>query len=314
MPSNGWAGRIVVIALSFAQLDSWTVSASDNQVTLSGKARNKAERTALLDAAKRAVQGTDMVIIDHITVGIESVQLAEVSTALQDLRSCGPLHLSGGKDGVVAPGVQINVSGNLANATEISAIQAFLNQAAPGRSIINTLKVINPGVCSVMQLLPDLKSNKLRLDYSFGNASNAVKNDTFHLGDNPVIDVAVDARAKGYISVIFVDQANQVYHLLPHQSRQQNELQSIGIVKNGVRKIRAAFPISEASVEQLGFKVVEPLGANMIIAVVTPLPLFNELRPRAESNAAFIAAIKNKLIFARESDGIVTFRSLITAP
>ncbi len=314
MPVAGWDNRIVAIALNFARLDAWSISASDKTVTLRAKARNAAERTALLNSARRALQGSGMVIDDQITVLLSPVKMTDVNAGLQKIASCGPLHLGGGNNGIIGPGDALTVFGNLATAAEIPKVQAYLNDAAPGRSVINDLSVINDGVCAVLQILPAVPSSKLRVDYTLGGSENPVLGDSYHLGENPVIDIAIDARAKGYMSVIFIDQSDQVFHLLPHQARKQNQLQTIGTVKGGIRRIRVAFPIAEASVAQLGFKVVEPLGANMIVAVVTPKPLFNELRPRAESNAAFVDAVQNKLQFGDESAGIVTFRSLITEP
>jgi serine/threonine-protein kinase len=313
VPFEGWADRIVQIAVNFNQLDTWSVAASGTTVTLIGQAQNAAEKTALLNAAKTAIIGTDLTIVDQITISTPSINQAELSTALQSLGTCGPLLLSGGTGGIIAPEESLSVYGVLANATDITRIQAFLTEMAPGRPIQTGLTVLNNGVCSALNILPDIPSGKLRLEYGHGTKDAVVVGSTFHLDDNPVIDIELDAKQTGYLSVIFIDLADQVFHLLPHQARKENKLQSIGTVTQGTRRIRVTFPISEASVAQLGFKVVEPLGANLLIAVVTPEPLFDDIRPRAESNAAFLAAVQDRLKQLDGESSFVTFRSLITA-
>ncbi len=318
VPLDGWAEKIVQIAVIFDQIDAWKVSASGTSVTLTAKAQNPAEKVALLNATEAVLQGSGMTIIDEIAIIVASVDLAGLKAALQSLQSCGPLQLTGGSGGAVAPDDTLSVAGNLANATEISRIQAMLSEAAPGRPVTNSMTVLNNSVCQAMAQLPSgsQADNLTSAFYRNSVDDQLAPGSAYHLGDNPVIDIVLPTAIEGFLSVIFVSLDEQVFHLLPHQARDQNKLSDIGSTDGDSRIVRVAFPVAEASIEKLGFKVVEPLGANLLIAVVTPERLFDDLRPRAESTSAFVEALAGRVKdFQSNSDThIVAYRPLITKP
>lgn len=313
VPFDDWADRLVTLAVVFNQIDTWSVSASDTFVTLTAQARNQTEKSTLLNAAASVISGTALEIIDKIEVSSTDLDRASLSQQLQSLGTCGPLDLSGGTAGKIGPDDPLTVLGMLASTSDATRIKAFFNDNAPGRPLTTALSVLNPGVCAALQVLPTIPSNKLRIKYTLGSTGADVEANTYHLGENPVIDIELDAEQDGYLSVIYIDLADQVYHLLPHQARLENTLQSIGTVNGNTRTVRAAYPISEASVERLGFKVVEPLGVNLVIAAITSEPLFDDVRPRAESSAAFISAVQDKLSNTNGGSTLVTFQSLTTA-
>jgi serine/threonine protein kinase len=311
-PFAGWHYMVVDVALLFEQFDSWTVTASGSDLILIAKAQNDLEKTALLSAVRAAIDADKLSIVDRITVETPALDLAQLRDELQSVASCGPLGLSGSAGDVVGATDTLTVSGQLAGATDVSKVQAFFGENAPGRTIQNDTTVINPGVCAILNILPAQNSADLSILYSYGTKSGAVDGDVFHMGENPVIDIQLPSKHKGFLSVIFVDLDNQVFHLLPHQARLENDLQKIGTVKSAKRTVRVAFPVADASIQQLGFQVVEPLGANIILAVVTDTPLFDETRARAESNAAFVEALNGQLAAIPEKGGLVTYRFLMT--
>ncbi|PLS20748.1 serine/threonine-protein kinase [Neptunicoccus cionae] len=311
-PFAGWSERVIKIALLFETIESWTVSANDMDVILIAKAQNELEKTALLNGAKAAIEGTKLALVDRIEVEIPPVALDDLEFGLQDMASCGPLSLTGGRDGALGPDDALDVSGNIAVAADMSRVQAYLSQMAPGRDISSDLNILNPSVCSLLRLLPEELSDALEIDYSYGTKSETVEGDIFRIGENPVIDIRLPKDRSGFLNVVFVDLAEQVFHLLPHQARTQNTLQDIGTVAGETRTVRVAYPVAEASIEKLGFKVVEPVGANILLAIVSDTPLFDEIRPRAESSGAFIEALNDRLEDLPDEGALVNYRFMMT--
>lgn len=311
-PFDGWTDRVVALAALFTGFDSFTVAAEAGDVVLIANAANETEKNALLAAARQTIGGAGLTLVDRIAVAPPELTLATLAEAIKPFATCGDLRLSGGTGGVLGPADTIRVAGHVASAAEITRLSAYLAQAAPGRSLERQLDVINEGVCRILSILPAETSSVLDVAYSYGSRDDSVTGDTFRIGDNPVIDITLPADGEGYLHVAFIDVAEQVFHLLPHQAREGNFLPDIGTVSDGRRSVRVAFPIADASIEKLGFKVVEPLGTNIVLAIVTPDPLFADLRPRAESNGAFAEALLARLPRATEDGGLLTWRFLHT--
>lgn len=311
-PFEGWTDRIVAIAQGFAALDAFAVVAEGNEVVLIARAENDVEKSALLAAARRAVEGTELAIVDGIEVAPPPLTLDTLRTGLRLLETCGPLELVGGTDGVIGPDDTLRLTGRVAEAADRTRLATYFGHEAPGRGVASDLEVMSPGVCNFLGLLPKVRSEAVQIGYAYGTKDGTPPNDTFRLGENPVIDVLVPAARSGYLYVAFVDLDNQIFHMLPHQARPENDLRKIGTVEGDVRRVRVAFPVADASIEQLGFKVVEPLGTNVLLAIVTDTPLFDQLRPRAESNAAFADALQGRLATIPEQGGLVSWRLLRT--
>jgi len=189
-----------------------------------------------------------------------------------------------------------------------------LEEAAPGHPIDYNLAVLNPPVCAIEALLPAPQDNGMELLYSYGQKEGEVGNAPFHEGDNPVIDVRLPLGASGFLYAFYIDAEGQVFHLLPHQSRQTHTIPPLGEAVDGKRQIRLIYPVSEASTERLGFRVTGPYGTNMVVAVLSKRPLFEGLRPRAESSAALMEALTPKAPLLQDPQTLVVSRYLVTDP
>lgn len=313
-PFEGWAEKVSRIAMLFAAFDTFTVAAEANDVVLIADAENEAEKTAILAAAWQIIEGSGLNLVDRIAVAPPQLTIAMLAEGVQPFETCGRLQVSGGTGGVLGPNDAIKVQGYVAAPTDRTRIAGYFGQNAPGRALETDTQVVNQGVCNVLSALPNAADGGMSVDYSYGTKDGAVAGDTYLLGENPVIDIVLPADQSGYIHVAFADLAEQVFHLLPHQARTGNLLSEAGTVEGDKRRVRVAFPISEASIQQLGFKVVEPLGTNIVLAIVTQEPLFDELRPRAESNGAFVDALSVEKAKVEGAGGLMTWRFLRTEP
>ncbi|MEM7440297.1 MAG: protein kinase [Pseudomonadota bacterium] len=313
-PFEGWTARIAGLAMLFAKFDSFTVAAEANDVVLLAEAANEAEKTALLAAAWQVIEGSGLNLVDRIAVAPPSLTIETLSAGLQPFETCGPVQLSGGTNGGIGDNDTISVKGYVAAEGDQTRIVGYINQNAPGRPVEADMSVVNAGVCNVIAALPTVQGGDISIEYGYGTKDGTVSNDTFRMGENPVIDVVLPADKKGYVQVAFADLAEQVFHLLPHQARVAHNLEEVGTVKDGQRHVRVAFPIKDASIERLGFKVVEPLGINVVVAIVSEQPVFGNLRPRAESNGAYLDALAQQKATLNAPGTQVIWRFLKTEP
>jgi serine/threonine-protein kinase len=215
---------------------------------------------------------------------------------------------------VLGPEDPITVSGIVARESDVEVLDAVLADAAPNHKIDYNLGVLNPPVCEIEALLPPPQDNGMELLYSYGARAGEVGNAPFHAGENPVIDLRLPEGATGFLYAFYVDSEGQVFHLIPHLSRQSHTVPPLGTPDHGKLKVRLTYPVSEASTEKLGFRVVAPFGTNMVVAVLSPRPLFDALRPRAESIAALKEALAPQARLLAAPETLVVSRYLVTDP
>ena len=215
-PFDSWSDKLVELALKFKQLEEWSISTSDKTITLSGVTQNAAEKSALMGAARDVMNGLDVTFVDQLTVQVAPVELDDINTALKFTRTCGSLVATGGTNGIVSARDTVTVTGMVAKSSDPARIYTLLSEAAPTRPLNVDLQIVNPSVCSVVQILPEGNSDKIVTKYAYGTTDRPVIGDTFRLGENPVVDIEVDAAEEGYLNVFFVDFGDQVFHLLPH--------------------------------------------------------------------------------------------------
>ena len=152
------------------------------------------------------------------------------------------------------------------------------------------------------------------LHYSYGQKDAEVGTNPFHEGENPVIDVLLPAEATGFLYAFYVDAEGQVFHLLPHQSRQAHTIPPEGVMVDGKISVRLTYPVAEASTEKLGFRTVPPFGTNMVVAILSQTPLFESLRPRAESIDALKEALIPRSNILNAASTMIVSRYLVTDP
>ena len=92
----------------------------------------------------------------------------------------------------------------------------------------------------------------------------------------------------GYLYVDYIDgQEGYVVHLYP------NEFRPIKTIRAGDRMDIGSLPQ-----EVRDYVVGPPYGTNLVIAISTPVPLFEQMRPRIERDAAakaYIVELRNQL-------------------
>jgi eukaryotic-like serine/threonine-protein kinase len=109
---------------------------------------------------------------------------------------------------------------------------------------------------------------------------------TYFVGDHLKVGVTAASIDDGYLYVDYVDGAGDlVVHLLPSQFRPDNRMSKgtkveIGTLPNEI------------------YELTKPIGTNLIIAISTPVPLFEGTRPASEEKdaaKAYLADLRQRM-------------------
>ncbi len=313
-PDESWEQKIVSLAKTAKPLKSWQVEMIDGLATLTGEAEDDTTANGVKAAFETAGQQAGVETMVSVTVPVPPLPLAPLNALLADYQSCGPLRVTGGDGTALGPDDRLTVSGIVARESDVDVFDLVLGEAAPGRGIDYNIGVLNPPVCEIESMLPPPEDNGMEILYSYGQKEGEVGAKPFREGENPVIDVLLPQAATGFLYAFYVDAEGQVFHLIPHLSRQTHTLPPIGEPVGDKMRVRLTYPVSEASTEKLGFRVVAPFGTNIVVAVLSPRPLFDGLRPRAESIAALQEALAPQAGLLTDPATLVVSRYLVTDP
>ncbi len=311
-PNERWERIAAAMVRSALPLNSWRFGMINEDATLSGEASSKSVATAVRESFDAAAALVDITVSTEITVTEPPLVLGVLNDELNAFQSCGPLRVTGGDGVVVGIGDRLTVSGIIARQSDVEVIDLVLQELVGGRGIDYNLAVLNAPVCMIESMLPSGPSDGIEIVYSYGTKAGLVDDGVYHSGENPVIDVRFPANRVGFFYGFYIDAEGQVFHLMPHKDRPNNVLPGIGVEQDGIRSVRLAFPEDEATTERLGFRVIEPYGTSMIVAVVSDIPLFDGLRPRAESVEAFRDAMAGAQDVLGDGRSLVASRYLVT--
>jgi len=311
-PSADWEAHMAALVNAARPLSQWELAVEGATATLKGTAADAAQVESVDRATRAAASAADLTLNIALQPNVQPVELAVIESAIRQYESCGTLRASGGDGVVLQAGEALALSGIVAREGDLDVLRAGLEDVLDGRQIDFNLAVLNEPVCLIDNMLPAQSSLVLNLDFGYGDREGEARDGVYHLGENPVIEATLPAGAVGFLTAFYVDMDGQVFHLLPHMARPDNNIEDVGAVDGAIRRVRLSWPVAEASTSQLGFNVVEPFGTNMIVAILTDTPLFDRLRPRAESIGAFMEAFRGRSMVLDLSQTMVTRRYLVT--
>ena len=313
-PNERWEQISASMAKLAAPLNSWVFEMVDETATLSGEAPDAITAGEVRLGFENNAALLDVEAVISLTIAEPPVLLADLNELIQTYETCGPLRITGGDGVQLGIDDRITVSGIIARESDVDVFDLVLEEATGGRGIDYNLGVLNEPVCLMESLLPPPQDNGMEILYSYGQKAGGPGAAPFRNGENPVIEVRLPASATGFLYAFYVDAEGQVFHLLPHQSRQAHTLPPIGEISGDQVTVRLSYPVSEASTSNVGFRVVEPFGTNMMVVVLSREPLFDGLRPRAESIAALQEALDENRDILQADSTMVVSRYLVTEP
>lgn len=302
-PVPDWSAAMARLIGLAAPLEGWVLAARDGDVLLTGQAPDRATRDDIAARLAALAQQAGLAGRAQIGVGPAHLSADAVAGILAPRATCGPLEQAAPTDGDYPAGSEIAVTGAVAQQADIEAIRAALQARIGDRTARLDLAVLNPELCTVQALLPQVPIGPLSI--VFGNG--ATDSDTvtpnmagvFAVGDHPVVDVlAPGDLAQGYLWVAVADISGKVYNLLPNQARPEQALARLGALDGAVRRIRVLYPPRETSATDYsrpGVSVDATFGKTLVLVLQTDKPLFATLRPIEELVELFAKGLREAL-------------------
>jgi eukaryotic-like serine/threonine-protein kinase len=191
-------------------------------------------------------------------------QRADLLAAAQrivDGFQCARLSVSLGED------LRGTVTGFVGGQMDLSSLRASLVGLRGASIATDGVKVYERPYCNIVQLL-QTGAAAAAPPVEFNRSSKV-----YHNGDKLVLTARSDR--DGYLYVDYIDNTGSVVHMLPAPGKSAN------FVKSGKSVTLGSASATPKSNEQI-YEVSEPFGANMIVTILSPKPLFDRPRPEQE--------------------------------
>jgi serine/threonine protein kinase len=287
MPSENWPDLTTELIGLAANLDRWEVKIANMTAELSGLAANRAEKRRFTEEIESWSAAAGITVARDILAGPEKLPVKQVQTTLDAQATCGRLAQRDAPTGDYVLYDAITISGDLAAADDVEAIKARLEPDIGDRTLRFETTVLNEDLCAIRAVLPQAPTGNVSISLTDGKTGQTALTGVFRTGDNPVVDVLLPGTLdQGSLWVMVVDNTGKVFHVLPNINHTSHEISGLGVVENGVRRVRILWSIDEFLQDQsrLAMQVTDgDYGKSEVIAILSRQPLFDMRRPRDES-------------------------------
>ncbi|MEX0285065.1 MAG: protein kinase [Paracoccaceae bacterium] len=290
-----WSDDVLEVLRRLEPLEEWRVSVSGTRVQISGSTSDPDVHDQVVASFAPGLPGAMEGAAPEIELKDLFLAASVVQPELDKLSDCGPLEQLGVPVTGYGPDSAITVQGRVAEmATRIKLFDA-LNAMVEGRRVVLDVEVMNPTLCLIETHLPNAPAGGVTVEYRDGDQDTPNPSGRFFVGENPVIDVLLPSdMTDGYISVSILDVSGNVFHLLPNLNREDNSVAALRDGQGGPVPVRVAFPASQAPEGKLAFRVDDStLGKSKVIILHSAEPLFEGLRPTAESAEGYAQALQD---------------------
>jgi len=308
---DSWGADVLSVLERVQPLEDWRFSVAGTRAKVTGSTTEPDVHQSVKAAFATGMPGalTGDVKIELIPLFLSADVLRPILSARAD---CGPLDLQSPPVTGYGPDMPITVSGRVAETgTRVGLFDALRSEAGDRRVILD-VEVLNPTLCLIESHLPAAPTGDLKVEFSDGDRNEANPTGRFFVGENPVIDVVLPADVTdGYLTVSVLDVSGNVFHLLPNLNRDNNAIADLRDGAEGPFAVRVAFGVTEAeNTARLAFRVDDStLGKSKVIVLHSSGPLFDGLRPTAESAGGFAQALEDHA--ARDAGSILSLDSRI---
>ena len=289
-----WGADVLETIGQIDDLAEWSLTLSGNRGDVTGWTSDRALQERLMAALASDLPGA---LEGRAEIAYRPVFLAAaaLAPALQALEDCGPLTLKDAPATGYGPDTDVTVTGRVAEtATRVRLFDA-LREIAGARDIVLDVEVLNPTLCLIESHLPQAPASAIDVAFTVGDRDEPNPSGRFFVGENPVIDVVLPPDVTdGFLTVSILDVSGNVFHLLPNLNREDNSVAALRNGRQGEVRIRVAYDLQEAAENGgLAFRVDDStLGKSKVIVLHSAEPLFDGLRPTAESASGYAQALQ----------------------
>ncbi len=294
-PFETWTDAAVAGLRLAAGLSDWSLSLADRTTSVRGVAADRPARATALAAFETWARDAGLTLRADIATGPARLPADTVSAALRDVADCGPLvpDLPPGQSYPL--GATVRISGDISDEAARPRIAARIAELAGDRQVSVAATALNRDLCAIRNVLPEVPSGDLSIWMGDGATGAANLTGVYHAGDNPIVEVQAPAGlTDGSLWVAVIDNTGKVFNVLPNAYAEQHDLVDVGVVENGVRRIRVLHSLADQAQDprRMAFKVTAgDFGKSEVVAILSRKPLFDVRRPRDESVASFAEAL-----------------------
>jgi hypothetical protein len=295
MPSETWPASVEALLAATGDLDEWSVALSDRTARIEALAKDRAAQDRVEAAFDAWAAQHGFALTLTLEAGPRDLPAEAVSAALKEVADCGALTPDRPAGGTYGFDDTIRVTGDVASDATVGLVTARLAELIGDRKLSLATTVLNADLCAVRKVLPDVPTNALSIWMADGETLQPNLSGVFRTGQNPVVEIHAPATlTDGTLFVVVVDNTGKVFNILPNVNDEENDLIDLGLVENGVRRIRVLHTIPEfvADNTRLAMQVSEgSYGKSEVVAILSHDDLFAIRRPRDESVASFAEAL-----------------------
>jgi hypothetical protein len=313
VPDERWVGNVTELFELLPSIPEWRLTVTDNAVDIEAVTANRKQteekRAAIQDWAAR----TGMKIGFDPRTGPANLQGQAVLDSLQPFALCGPLTPDKGPLQTYGLSETVVVTGAVESVEARDAVKAAVEPTLGDRSLRLELTILNKDLCTVRKVLPPVDAGDAVIWFGDGATGEVNLSGIFRAGDNPVVEVLVPPELTGLsLWVLVVDNTNQVFSLLPNEKQAEHDIQDIGSVVDGVRRVRVLGSLADLQTGNAVFSIqvdASNFGKSEIIAVLSKRPLFGTRLPETLSVGGLADELAD--VIAKDPENIVSIASRV---
>lgn len=293
-PGDGWSADIAELLTFLQPLERWDLAISDRSGTLTGLASGRTARDALRAALRDWSGRSGIAMQTNLVAGPEVLTPDMIAPVLAALQTCGPLAVT--QDAAIPLGETITITGDFAADADVDRATAQLEDRIGDRTLRLATRTLNPHICALRAALPEADPGALSIWMGKAGSEESALSGVFHAGEFPLVDIQIPAGENGFsLWVLVADNTGIVAHALPNARRPEHRVGALGIVENGVRRIRVLHSAEEIRADRslIGIPVDDSdFGKSIVVAIASRQPLFDGPRPISESLPSVLEALQ----------------------